>query len=126
ADALPHLHLPLIAFFWDLRVEAHRRQRMHDVGRKGFVVVGRRCAARQAIPGRVEPLAEASEQADAGDPHLAPLRHLASSLIGSSSRSPQAKNASRNCGLGNAMMRNVSWASQTFLPSRRPTHAATV
>ena len=35
ADALPRLHLALIALLRDLLVEIERRERMHDVGREG-------------------------------------------------------------------------------------------
>ena len=82
ADPLPGLHLPLIALFRNLFVEAHRPERMHDVGRKALVVVGRRIAALEMAPGRFQPLAQTGEKTDAGDPHLAAIAHFANSLAG--------------------------------------------
>src|SRR6185437_8236538 len=125
-DALPRLHLPLIALFGDLLVEAHRPHRMYDVGREGLVVIGRRVTAFEGKPCRFEPLAEASEKADAGDPHLAPVGHLTNSGTARLRRLPHSKKDWRNCGLGKGRMRNVNSASHTLLPSRRPLHSATV
>ncbi len=61
AGALPQLHLALIGLFRNLLVKAHRRQRMHDIGREGLVVVGRRVAALEALPIRLHALAETRE-----------------------------------------------------------------
>ena len=105
ADPLPHLHLPLIAFLRYLLVEIHRSKRMHDVGRKAFVVVRRRVTALEMVPGRLEPFAEASDETDAGDPYIAALCHLTSSVTGTSIRSAHSIRALRNSGLGKVMTR---------------------
>ena len=104
ADALPQLHLPLVALFRNLFVEIHRRERVHDIGRKALVVVRWRIAAFEMLPCRLEPLAKACEQTDAGDPHLAASAHFVSSLIGTSMRSAHSNSAVRNSGLGNGMI----------------------
>ena len=67
ADALPVLHLALIAFFRDLRVEIDRRQRMDDKGRESRRVGDRLCF-RQFLPMRVGPFAETGDNSNAGDP----------------------------------------------------------
>ena len=100
AGALPQLHLALIGLFRDLLVETHRRQRMHDIGREGLVVVGRRIAAFEALPIRLHALAETRQQPDAGDPHLAACAHFTGSLNGNCRRSAQSRIAWRNCGFG--------------------------
>ena len=105
ADALPRLHLPLIALLRDLLVEIYRRQRMHDVGRETFVVIGRRIAALQMAPVRLEPFAKAGDETDAGDPHLAASTHLMNSLTGTPICSAHCNIAWRNSGLGKAMTR---------------------
>ena len=76
AGPLPHLHLPLVAFLWNLLVEIQRGKRMHDVWREALGVVGRRIAALEVPPIGVEPFAKARDETDAGDPHLAALRHV--------------------------------------------------
>jgi hypothetical protein len=38
ADTLPGFHLALIALLGNLRVEAHRCERMHQIGREALVV----------------------------------------------------------------------------------------
>ena len=91
ADALPRLHLALIGLLRDLLVEAHRRQRMHDIGREGLVVIGRRVAALEALPMRLQALAETRQQPDAGDPHLAACAHFTGSLNGNCRRSAQSR-----------------------------------
>ena len=83
ADPLPQLHLALIALFRNLLVEIQRTERMHDIRREALVVVGRRVAALEMTPGRLEPLAKARDKADAGDPHLAAFAHLGSSSVSS-------------------------------------------
>jgi hypothetical protein len=100
AGALPQLHLALIGLFRDLLVKAHRRQRMHDIGREDLVVVRRRVAALEALPIRLNTLAETRQQPDAGDPHLAACAHFTGSLNGNCRRSAQSRIAWRNCGFG--------------------------
>ena len=78
---------------------------MHNVGRKGLVVVDRRVTALEMIPGRIEPLAEASDQTNAGDPYVAALRHLTSSDTGTSIRSAHSIRDLRKSGLGKVMTR---------------------
>ena len=67
ADALPRLHLALIALLRDLLVEIQRRERMDDVGRKGFRVDIDR-ALLQRVPMRIQSFAERGDDADTGDP----------------------------------------------------------
>src|SRR5271156_1276590 len=105
ADALPHLHLPLIAFLRYLLIEIHRSERMHDVGCKAFVVVRRRITAFEMIPRRLETFAQASDETNAGDPNVAALCHLTSSATGTSIRSAHSIRALRNSGLGKVMTR---------------------
>ena len=73
ADALPRLHLALVALLRDLLVEVERRERVHDVGREGGGV-GLRMRRAERLPMRVRPFAEARDDADAGDPGLARAR----------------------------------------------------
>jgi hypothetical protein len=70
ADALPVLHLTLIALLRNLRVETHRRQRMHDE-RSESRRVGLGLAAHQLLPMSLRPLAKGGDDADAGDPGVA-------------------------------------------------------
>ena len=91
AGALPQLHLALIGLFRNLLVKAHRRQRMHDIGREGLVVVGRRIAVLEALPVCLHALAETRQQPDAGDPHLAACAHFTGSLNGNCRRSAQSR-----------------------------------
>ena len=74
ADPLPVLHLALVAALRDLQVEVERHHRVDRVGRdsssrsitgRGLLRLGHR------LPMRVETLAEAGGQADAGDPDVA-------------------------------------------------------
>ena len=53
ADALPRLHLPLVALLRDLLVEVERRERMHDVGREGRRVGA--AAGRARAPANARP-----------------------------------------------------------------------
>src|SRR5208282_4668334 len=99
-DALPHLHLPLIALLRNLLVEIDRPERIHDVRRKALVVVRRRIAPREMAPVRLEPFAKAGHKSNAGDPHLAAFRHLANSLTATLIRSAQSNKTWRNCGVG--------------------------
>ena len=78
ADALPGLHLALIALLRDLRVEIDRRQRMHDERREGRGV-GARLRLHQLLPMRLGPFAKAGHDADAGDPGLARARQPSAS-----------------------------------------------
>ncbi len=67
ADALPRLHLALIALLGDLGIEAHGRERMHDVGRvAGRVEID--SAVGERLPMGLGPLAKTRQDADAGDP----------------------------------------------------------
>ncbi len=67
ADALPGLHLALIALLGDLRVEAHRGERMHHVG--GVMAgVGARLAVGERLPVCLRPFAQTRKYSDAGDP----------------------------------------------------------
>ncbi len=70
ADALPILHLALIALLRDLGVEIDWRQRMHDVRREGRCV-GAGMRFHQFLPMRLRAFAEAGDDADAGDPGFA-------------------------------------------------------
>src|SRR5262249_19357893 len=99
-DPLPSFHLPLIAFFRDLLVEAHRRQLMHDVGCKALVAVGRWVDAPEMLPSLFHPLAQTGEKADASDPHLTACGHFANSLAGKLMRSAHSHNPARSSGLG--------------------------
>src|SRR5207248_4956391 len=67
ADALPSLHLALIAFFRDLLVELDRRQSMNHVGRVGLHLRQRRRLI-EAPPVHLLPFTKAGDDADAGDP----------------------------------------------------------
>src|SRR5215468_2416552 len=69
ADTLPGLHLALVALFRDLLVELDRRERMHDVGRKGLHLGSRRRLV-EALPMRLRSFPEAGDDANAGDPGL--------------------------------------------------------
>src|SRR6185295_15605577 len=73
ADALPGFHLALIVFLRDLLVEIERNGAMHDIGRERRGVGGRRFG--QALPMRIEALAKAGHDADAGDPDFALVSH---------------------------------------------------
>ena len=100
ADPLPGFHLPLVAFLRDLLVETHRRKLMHDVGREALVVVGRRIAALETAPSRIQPLAQTGEKTDAGDPHLAAFGHFTNSLAGKLIRSAHSHSPARSSGVG--------------------------
>ena len=110
---LPQLHLALVALFRDLLVEVERTERMHDVGREALVVVGRRIAALEMTPRRLEPLAKARDETDAGDPHLTAVAHVPGSLEASSEksftgtwiRSPHSTMAWRSSAFGNGTTR---------------------
>ena len=67
ADALPRLHLALVALFRDLGVERHRRQGMNDVGREALVV-DIDALLVQRLPMRIQSFTERGHDADAGDP----------------------------------------------------------
>jgi hypothetical protein len=75
ADALPRLHLPLIALLRDLLVEVDRRDLVNDVGRVAGAV-GLRLPRAQPLPMRVRPLAKAGDDAEAGDEGLAVVRSV--------------------------------------------------
>ena len=110
---LPQLHLALVALFRDLLVEIQRAERMHDVGCEALVVVGRWIAALQMTPRRLEPLAKARDETDAGDPHLTAVAHVPGSLEASSKksftgtwiRSPHSTIAWRSSAFGNGTTR---------------------
>src|SRR5262249_5103334 len=70
ADALPRLHLALVALFRDLLVEVDRRQRMDDVGREALGV-DHAPAFGKSLPVRIEPFAQARYDPDSGDPRFA-------------------------------------------------------
>jgi hypothetical protein len=80
-DALPRLHLALIALLRDLPVEFERDDAMHDVGRKRRRI-GRRRRGIERLPVRVQPFTEAGNDPDPGDPDLAGFRHRPSPLSG--------------------------------------------
>ncbi len=63
ADALPRLHLALIALLGDLEIVIHRRERVHDVGREAVLSSTRRCgAAFERIPMGVGAFAERRDE----------------------------------------------------------------
>ena len=70
ADALPRLHLPLVALFRDLFVEVDRDDRMHDAGCERLGV-GRGFALVEFLPMCFGAFAERGDDADAGDPDFA-------------------------------------------------------
>ena len=77
ADALPGLHLPLVAALGDLLVQLQRRHRMHRPRGEARRVHHRaKPAGRvQRGPVRVRALAQAGHQADPGDQRVAVSRH---------------------------------------------------
>src|SRR2546423_1161001 len=81
ADALPGFHLALVALFRDLGVEADRRERVHDVGRKALVV-DIDALGIERIPMRIQPLAKRGHDADAGDPDFLAFAHCATACSG--------------------------------------------
>jgi hypothetical protein len=103
AEALPRLHLPLVALTRDLRVEVsagrdarRRARRWRD--RHGARGTGEGGAVR------LPPLPRAGDQADAGDPDLVG-RHLPQPCPGSPMRRAVASMASRSGSAGKGMMR---------------------
>ena len=70
ADALPRLHLPLVATLGDLRIQRQRRQRMHRKAREAGRVDHRgECVERRPVG--VHPLTQAGYQAYSGDDGIA-------------------------------------------------------
>jgi len=70
ADALPRLHLALVALLGDLRVEGGQGERMHHIGREGGVVVDRGRGV-VLLPVGFGAFAEAGDEPHAGDPGFA-------------------------------------------------------
>ncbi len=69
ANALPSLHLALVAFLGNLLVEVERGDRMNDEGRPGHCI-GRSRRRVETLPMRLRPFAEARDDAHARDPSL--------------------------------------------------------
>ena len=59
-----------------------------------------RLSAIDVAPDRLDPLAQAGEKTNAGDPHLAACGHFTNSLAGKLMRSAQSHSPARNSGLG--------------------------
>src|SRR5262249_40863989 len=70
ADPLPRLHLALIAFFRNLFVKLNWREWVHNIGRESpHLRLWRRFV--ETLPVDRRSLAQAGDDADAGDPRLA-------------------------------------------------------
>ena len=118
ADALPRLHLALIALLGDLRVEADRRQRMDDVGRKALLV-DIDALRIERIPMRIEPFAERGHEADAGDPDFLRLSSCVIACSGKPILLAIASMCTRKSGSGKGIWRKVSSALHfNSLPTR--------
>src|SRR5262249_29739269 len=74
ADALPGLHLPLVALLRYLQLEVHGTQPMHDERREALGIMARR-ARDEPTPRGLHPLSEGGEQSDPGDDDLPAFSH---------------------------------------------------
>ena len=105
ADALPGFHLALVALLGDLAVEADRRERVNDVGRKALLV-DIDALVLQRGPIGIQPFAQRRHDADAGDPDfLWRWLHLATACSGKPILLAIASMCARKSGLGKGIRR---------------------
>src|SRR5436190_404175 len=124
ADALPRLHLALVALLRDLRVKTDRRERVHDVGRKARLV-DIDAFGVQRLPMRVQPFAERRQDADAGDPDFLAWFHCAIACSGKPILSAIASMYVRKVGSGKGARPKVISALHFMSLPMRPFALAT-
>src|SRR4030095_8819823 len=104
--------------FRNLGVEADRRERVHDVGRKALVI-DINALGVERIPMRIQSLAKRGHNADAGDPDFLALAHCAIACIGKPILVATASMCTRKAGSGKgARPKVISALHFKSLPTR--------